>query len=84
MSNTDWLSSILKDFDTWCLCGNKECGLSENYKEAEQAILNHIDKAIGEDEEAEAPGAGFDHGYANGRNQLRAELRKKLGIKEGE
>ncbi len=47
MSDTDWLSSILKDFDTWCLCGNKECGLSENYKEAEQAILNHIDKAIG-------------------------------------
>jgi hypothetical protein len=45
MSNTDWLSSILKDFDTWCLCGNKECGLSENYKEAKQAIEKLIDEA---------------------------------------
>jgi hypothetical protein len=83
MSDTDWLTNILIEFDTWCLCGNKECGLSENYKEAEQAILRHINKAIGTNQPIMSGGTIVSL-QKEARNQLRAELRQQLGIKEGE
>ena len=45
--------------------------------DAKQAILNHIDKAIGEELEIETKVKQYPPRI---RNQLRAEIRKELGL----
>lgn len=50
-------------------------------KEAKKAILDWLDEAFGEDETWANPHAQGQIIQQNSRNELRAELRKKLGIK---
>lgn len=40
------LDDRLIEFDTWCLCGNKECVLSENFAENKKAILSDLTDLI--------------------------------------
>lgn len=79
MSNTDWLDNILTDMThpSRDITTDKHREIARN--QAKQAILDHINKAIGEDDERTNANYGKDY-YADVRNQLRAEIRKELGL----
>jgi len=75
------LDDRLIEFDTWCLCGNKECVLSENFAENKKAILSDLLQIIGEDEKQPHPGndeSKCRFYRVGGKNFVRQELREKV------
>jgi hypothetical protein len=82
-TNNDWLDEILTS--NGGVCGHEYV----HYKHGDTAeikakILAHLDSVIGEDEPTERPSPDFLIGEVYGveRNELRAELRKALGIEK--
>lgn len=84
-NNTDWLDEILRGFKDYILVYDGRKFAGENCLEpwaAKKAILNHIDKVIGENEQVK--GSPFEKSFYTTRNQIRQQLRQQLSIKEGE
>ena len=68
---------ILKDFDTWCLCGKKECAKSENFIQALDSIEEVVKEVLGEQQAiAESPTRPIPDYEALHQNKL---LLKELG-----
>lgn len=84
------LEEILSDFCRWCLCRNDECEDYRTYNNAQQAILDWVNRAvIGENKpenyyrikKDEYGGEYTDTSgqyYAQAQNQLRANQRQQL------
>lgn len=77
----DALEEIIGNFDTWCMCGQRECVLSENFAQAKEQITNlfvsQFLEIVGEDE----PEVINDNKYIYdqmARNELREQLRTQI------
>ena len=79
MASNKWLDEILENLTGYAVTNSNYAGKSIARREAKQAIFSKIEEAIGEDEVFEMTG---DYGKENidHRNQLRAEIKEKLGL----